>query len=69
LAGGGRVIAQADFCLDALAADLERLLADGAALTAMAERAAAFGRRDAAHRLASLALALEPGAPLRERAA
>ena len=68
-AGGGRVIAQADFRPDSFAADLEQLLADNAALSMMAERAAGFGRRDAAHRLASLALALEPGAPLQERAA
>jgi UDP-N-acetylglucosamine--N-acetylmuramyl-(pentapeptide) pyrophosphoryl-undecaprenol N-acetylglucosamine transferase len=68
-AGGGRVIAQADFRPEALAADLERLLADGAALTAMARGAAVFGRRDAARRLAALALALEPGAAVQERAA
>jgi UDP-N-acetylglucosamine--N-acetylmuramyl-(pentapeptide) pyrophosphoryl-undecaprenol N-acetylglucosamine transferase len=68
-AGGGRVIPQADFRPDALAADLEVLLADGAPLAAMAERAAAFGRRDAASRLAAVALALEPGAAVQERAA
>ena len=68
-AGGGRVIVQADLHPHTLAADLERLLADGAALTAMARGAAAFGRRDAARRLAALALALEPGAAAQGRAA
>ena len=67
-AGGGWVIAQADLHPHTLAADLERLLADGAALTAMAGGAAAFGRRDAARRLAALALALEPGAGARRSA-
>jgi UDP-N-acetylglucosamine--N-acetylmuramyl-(pentapeptide) pyrophosphoryl-undecaprenol N-acetylglucosamine transferase len=68
-AGGGRLIDQTDLRPAALAAELERLLADGPALSVMARHAAAFGRRDAARQLALLALALGPGAALRECAA
>jgi UDP-N-acetylglucosamine--N-acetylmuramyl-(pentapeptide) pyrophosphoryl-undecaprenol N-acetylglucosamine transferase len=68
-AGGGRVIAQADLRVDELAADLESLLADGPALTLMAQRSAAFGRRGASRQLTLLVLALESGAVLRECAA
>jgi UDP-N-acetylglucosamine--N-acetylmuramyl-(pentapeptide) pyrophosphoryl-undecaprenol N-acetylglucosamine transferase len=60
-AGGGWVVAQTDLRPDTLAARLKGLLADGASLTRAAQRAQGFGRRDAARRLALLALALEPG--------
>jgi UDP-N-acetylglucosamine:LPS N-acetylglucosamine transferase len=63
------MVAQSDLRPESFAADLERLLSDSATLTLMAERAAGFGRRDAASRLAALALALEPGTALQERAA
>jgi len=68
-AGGGWVIAQADLDAVMLADRIEQLLADGARLTAAAQRALRFGRRDAARRLALLALALEPGGIGQERAA
>ena len=68
-AGGGRLIDQTDLHPAALAADLERLLAHSPALSVMARHAAAFGGRDAARQLALLALALGPGAALRECAA
>ncbi len=68
-AGGGRSIAQAELTSDRLAAEIEGMLGDGPALSLMAQRAAAFGRRDAARQLALLALALEPGGAARERAA
>jgi UDP-N-acetylglucosamine--N-acetylmuramyl-(pentapeptide) pyrophosphoryl-undecaprenol N-acetylglucosamine transferase len=67
--GGGRVLAQAGLRPETLAAELKALLADPPTLSAMARRAAAFGRRDAARRLALLALALEPDPALRECAA
>jgi UDP-N-acetylglucosamine--N-acetylmuramyl-(pentapeptide) pyrophosphoryl-undecaprenol N-acetylglucosamine transferase len=66
-AGGGWVIRQGELRADTLAARLESLLGDPAALSEAARRAAHFGRRDAARQLASLALALDP-VP-RERAA
>jgi UDP-N-acetylglucosamine--N-acetylmuramyl-(pentapeptide) pyrophosphoryl-undecaprenol N-acetylglucosamine transferase len=68
-AGGGWAMAQADLDPVALAGCLGRLLADGARLTEAAQRALRFGRRDAARRLALLALALEPGHIGQERAA
>jgi UDP-N-acetylglucosamine--N-acetylmuramyl-(pentapeptide) pyrophosphoryl-undecaprenol N-acetylglucosamine transferase len=68
-AGGGRAIRQADLGADGFAAELEKLLGDGAVLLLMAQRAAAFGRRDAARRLADLALSLRPGEALEECAA
>jgi UDP-N-acetylglucosamine--N-acetylmuramyl-(pentapeptide) pyrophosphoryl-undecaprenol N-acetylglucosamine transferase len=68
-AGGGRVLAQAGLGPVNLAAELTALLADPPMLSAMARRAAALGCRDAARRLAVLALALEPDAALRECAA
>jgi UDP-N-acetylglucosamine--N-acetylmuramyl-(pentapeptide) pyrophosphoryl-undecaprenol N-acetylglucosamine transferase len=68
-AGGGWVVAQADLHPDTLAARLANLLDDGAALTLAAQRAAGFGRRDAARHLALLALALEPDGALQGRAA
>ena len=68
-AGGARLIAQSELRVEGLAADLEKIFADGPALSLMAQHAAAFGRRDAAHHLASLALALEPRAALQECAA
>ncbi len=67
--GGARVIAQSQLRAEGLAADLERLFADGSALSQMAQQAAAFSRRDAAHQLASLALGLGPRAALQECAA
>ncbi len=68
-AGGGWVIAQADLRPDTLAARLIDLLGDGAALTLAAERAHAFGRRDAARHLAALALGLHPDDACAGRAA
>ncbi len=68
-AGGARVVEQADIRAETLTADLERLFADPMALGSMARCAAGFGRPDASGRLATLALGLEPGAGLRERAA
>jgi UDP-N-acetylglucosamine--N-acetylmuramyl-(pentapeptide) pyrophosphoryl-undecaprenol N-acetylglucosamine transferase len=67
--GGGRLLAQAGLRPPILAAELERLLADGSSLGVMARAAAAFGRRDAARQLALTALALGAGARMRERAA
>ena len=61
-AGGGWVIPQSGLSPTTLAVYLDRLLADGAALSAAAQHAGAFGRRDAAQRLAQLALDLVPGA-------
>lgn len=68
-AGGARLIVQSELRAESLAADLGKLVADGPALGLMAQHAAAFSRRDAARQLASLALALEPGAALQECAA
>jgi UDP-N-acetylglucosamine--N-acetylmuramyl-(pentapeptide) pyrophosphoryl-undecaprenol N-acetylglucosamine transferase len=65
-AGGGRVLAQAGLSPEALAAELAGVLVDGPRLTSLARGAAAFGRRDAARRLAVLALVLETGGALRE---
>ena len=56
--GGGWVIPQSSFSPSTLAPYLDRLLADGGALSAAAQRAVAFGRRDATRRLARLALDL-----------
>jgi UDP-N-acetylglucosamine--N-acetylmuramyl-(pentapeptide) pyrophosphoryl-undecaprenol N-acetylglucosamine transferase len=61
-AGGGWVIPQSDLCSSTLAPYLRRLLTEGAALSAAAQRASAFGRRDATRCLARLALGLVPGA-------
>ena len=60
-AGGGWVIPQTGLSPSSLAVDLDRLLADRTALSAAARHAGAFGRRDAAQRLARLALDLVPG--------
>jgi UDP-N-acetylglucosamine--N-acetylmuramyl-(pentapeptide) pyrophosphoryl-undecaprenol N-acetylglucosamine transferase len=68
-AGGGRALAQSELAPAGLAAELAALIGDDHALEAMAAGAAGFGRRDAGCRLAQLALALEPGAALRECAA
>ncbi len=68
-AGGGWVVAQAELRPDTLAAYLGDLLGDGAALTLAAERAHAFGRRDAARHLAALALGLQPEGACAGRAA
>lgn len=68
-AGGGWMVAQAGLRVDTLAARLADLLGGDAALILAAARARAFGRRDAARRLALLALALEPGRARAERAA
>jgi UDP-N-acetylglucosamine--N-acetylmuramyl-(pentapeptide) pyrophosphoryl-undecaprenol N-acetylglucosamine transferase len=67
--GGGRLIAQTGLRPPTLAGELERLLADGSALGAMARAAAAFSRLDAARQLALTAVALGAGAALRECAA
>jgi len=61
-AGGGWVIPQSGLSPSTLALCLDRLLADGGALSMAAQRARAFGPRDAAQRLARLALDLVPGA-------
>jgi UDP-N-acetylglucosamine--N-acetylmuramyl-(pentapeptide) pyrophosphoryl-undecaprenol N-acetylglucosamine transferase len=61
-AGGGWVMPQSSVTPDLLASQLERLLADRAVLSAAAQRAGSFGRRDATERLAGLALDLEPPA-------
>jgi UDP-N-acetylglucosamine--N-acetylmuramyl-(pentapeptide) pyrophosphoryl-undecaprenol N-acetylglucosamine transferase len=61
-AGGGWVMPQSSVSPDTLASLLERLLADRAALSAAAQRAGSFGRRDATQRLARLVLDLEPPA-------
>jgi UDP-N-acetylglucosamine--N-acetylmuramyl-(pentapeptide) pyrophosphoryl-undecaprenol N-acetylglucosamine transferase len=60
-AGGGWVVAQPELRPDTLALRLEGLLDDSAALTTAAERAARFGRRDAAQELARLAIEIERG--------
>jgi UDP-N-acetylglucosamine--N-acetylmuramyl-(pentapeptide) pyrophosphoryl-undecaprenol N-acetylglucosamine transferase len=57
-AGGGWVILEPELRPDTLALHIETLLEDRAALTAAAQRAAAFGRHNAALDLAQLALAL-----------
>ena len=61
-AGGGWVIPQSGFSPSTFSRFLDRLLADGAALSAAAGHAHAFGRRDATQRLARLAFDLIPGA-------
>jgi UDP-N-acetylglucosamine--N-acetylmuramyl-(pentapeptide) pyrophosphoryl-undecaprenol N-acetylglucosamine transferase len=66
-AGGGWVVAQTDIEPKALARRLEQLFADPARLTEAAQRALRFGRRDAAGRVAQLALGLDDFAA--ERAA
>ncbi|HTV46752.1 MAG TPA: undecaprenyldiphospho-muramoylpentapeptide beta-N-acetylglucosaminyltransferase [Stellaceae bacterium] len=68
-AGGGWMVAQAGLRPESLAARLASLFADGPALAAAAERARAFGRRDAARSLALLTLALDPGVTGTGRAA
>jgi UDP-N-acetylglucosamine--N-acetylmuramyl-(pentapeptide) pyrophosphoryl-undecaprenol N-acetylglucosamine transferase len=60
--GGGWVIPQSCLSPSALALYLDRLLADGAVLSAAAQHAGAFGHRDATQRLMRLALDLVPGA-------
>jgi len=60
-AGGGWVIPQSGLTPSILAFHLNRLLADGAALSAAAHHASAFGRRDATQRLVALALNLVAG--------
>ena len=60
--GSGWVIPQSGLSPSTLVPYLDRLLADGAALSAAAHHAGAFGRRDATQRLARLALGLVPGA-------
>ena len=59
-AGGGWVIPQSGFSPSTFGCFLDRLLADGAALSAAARHARAFGRRDATQHLARLALDLVP---------
>ena len=61
-AGGAWVMPQSQLSPDILAFRLQTLLADRAKLTAAAQRIASFARRDAAQRLARLALDLEPRA-------
>jgi UDP-N-acetylglucosamine--N-acetylmuramyl-(pentapeptide) pyrophosphoryl-undecaprenol N-acetylglucosamine transferase len=61
-AGGGWVIPQSSLSSSTLAFYLGRLLTDGAALSAAAQRAGALRRRDATKCLARLALGLVPGA-------
>jgi UDP-N-acetylglucosamine--N-acetylmuramyl-(pentapeptide) pyrophosphoryl-undecaprenol N-acetylglucosamine transferase len=59
-AGGGWVIPQSGLSSSSLAHHLVCLLNDGTALSAAAQRASAFGRRDATQSLARLALGLVP---------
>jgi UDP-N-acetylglucosamine--N-acetylmuramyl-(pentapeptide) pyrophosphoryl-undecaprenol N-acetylglucosamine transferase len=59
-AGGGWVIPQSGLSSRSLAPYLSCLLTDAAALSAAAQRASAFGRRDATQCLARLALGLLP---------
>ena len=59
-AGGGWVVPQSGVSPSTLALRLEILLSDGAALTAAAQRATGFSRRDATERLARLVLDLKP---------
>jgi UDP-N-acetylglucosamine--N-acetylmuramyl-(pentapeptide) pyrophosphoryl-undecaprenol N-acetylglucosamine transferase len=66
-AGGGWVMPQSSVTPDTLASLLEPLLADRAALSAAAQRAGSFGRRDATQRLARLVLDLEPPAGSRAK--
>ena len=68
-AGGGWVVPQPELRSDTLALHLENLLGDGAGLAAAAERAGAFGRRDATRELAQLAIELGAGARPQGRAA
>jgi UDP-N-acetylglucosamine--N-acetylmuramyl-(pentapeptide) pyrophosphoryl-undecaprenol N-acetylglucosamine transferase len=68
-AGGGWCVTQRDLAITALADRLEQLFGDAARLTAAAQQALLVGRRDAARRLASLALALVPEGLGRECAA
>jgi UDP-N-acetylglucosamine--N-acetylmuramyl-(pentapeptide) pyrophosphoryl-undecaprenol N-acetylglucosamine transferase len=66
-AGGGWVAQQSELRPDALALHLENLLPDQTELATAAERAAAFGRRDATRELADVAIEL--GSWPQERAA
>lgn len=68
-AGGGWYIAQQDLGPAVLADRLVELFGDPARLAAAAQQALSVGRRDAARRLALLALALMPEGLGRERAA
>jgi UDP-N-acetylglucosamine--N-acetylmuramyl-(pentapeptide) pyrophosphoryl-undecaprenol N-acetylglucosamine transferase len=68
-AGGGWTVAQANLGPDTLRCRLEQLFADPARLLAAAQAAFLFGRRDAARRLALVALALAPEDIGQERAA
>ena len=68
-AGGGWVIPQSELRSDTLALHLENLLGDPAALTAAAQRAAGFGRREATRDLAQLAIGLAEGVRPQGRAA
>jgi UDP-N-acetylglucosamine--N-acetylmuramyl-(pentapeptide) pyrophosphoryl-undecaprenol N-acetylglucosamine transferase len=63
-AGGGWIIPQSELRADTLALQLENLLVDQAALTAAAQRAAEFGRREATQDLARLTVELGEGADL-----
>jgi UDP-N-acetylglucosamine--N-acetylmuramyl-(pentapeptide) pyrophosphoryl-undecaprenol N-acetylglucosamine transferase len=66
-AGGGWVIPQPELRGDTLTLQLESLFGDQAALTAAAQHAAEFGRREATRDLAELAVELEQGAAMRPR--
>ncbi|HEV2302319.1 MAG TPA: UDP-N-acetylglucosamine--N-acetylmuramyl-(pentapeptide) pyrophosphoryl-undecaprenol N-acetylglucosamine transferase, partial [Stellaceae bacterium] len=72
-AGCGWIMPQRELSAAGLARRLEGLLGDGESLARAARRARGFGRRDAAERLASLALSIAPpagcAAPRRECAA
>jgi UDP-N-acetylglucosamine--N-acetylmuramyl-(pentapeptide) pyrophosphoryl-undecaprenol N-acetylglucosamine transferase len=61
-AGGGWVVPQAELSPDGLATRLQALFEDGTDLAEAARRARGFGRRDAAERLALLALGCDKGA-------
>jgi UDP-N-acetylglucosamine--N-acetylmuramyl-(pentapeptide) pyrophosphoryl-undecaprenol N-acetylglucosamine transferase len=68
-AGGGWMIPQPELRSDSLALHLEKMLGDQAALTAAAQRAAEFGRRNATEDLARLAINLNVHAHPQGRAA
>ncbi|MBV8506412.1 MAG: UDP-N-acetylglucosamine--N-acetylmuramyl-(pentapeptide) pyrophosphoryl-undecaprenol N-acetylglucosamine transferase, partial [Alphaproteobacteria bacterium] len=67
--GAGWVVAQPELRPDTFALYLENILADPAALNGAAQCAGKFGRPDAAHDLAQLAMELAFGSRPQGRAA
>ena len=68
-AGGGWVIPQPELRSDSLALHMEKMFGDQAVLTAAAQRAGEFGRRNAVQNLAKLAIDLDFGSHRQGRAA